>query len=88
MHMGGPIIWGCVYEPNKASCSSCEAEIGAMDEGCKSIQQIRNIMHDLKLADVLQPTPLYNDNNGAVECSEGVSISKKRRHLNIRECAV
>jgi hypothetical protein len=88
MRMGGPVIWGCVREPNKASRSSCEAEIGAMDEGCKSVQQLRNIMQDLKLADVLRPTPLYNDNNGAVEWSEGVSISKKMRHLNIRECAV
>ena len=88
MRMGGPIIWGCVREPKKASRSSCEAEIGAMDEGCKSVQQLRNIMHDLQLPDVLRPTPLYNDNNGAVEWSEGVSISKKMRHLNIRECAV
>jgi hypothetical protein len=59
-----------------------------MDEGCKSVQQLRNIMQDLHLSAVLRPTPLYNDNNGAVEWSEGVSISKKMRHLNIRECAV
>ena len=45
-------------------------------------------MHDIPLLDVLCPTPLYNDNNGTVEWSEGVSISKKMRHLNIRECAV
>lgn len=88
MRMGGPLIWGCVREPSKASRSSCEAEIGAMDEGCKSTQQIRNIMGDLNLPESHLPIPLYNDNNGAVEWSEGVSISKKMRHLNIRECAV
>jgi hypothetical protein len=88
MRMGGPIIWGCVREPGAPSRSSCQAEIGAMDEGCKSIQQLRNIMTDLHLPDVLRPTPLYNDNNGAIEWSEGLSISKKMRHLNIRECAV
>jgi hypothetical protein len=88
MRMGGPIIWGCVREPKKASRSSCEAKIGAMDEGCKSAQQLRNIMGDLDLPESLLPIPLYNDNNGAVEWSEGVSISKKMRHLNIRECAV
>ena len=59
-----------------------------MDEGCKSVQQLRNSMHDIQLPDVLHPAPLYNDSNGAVEWSEGVSISKKMRHLNIRECAV
>jgi hypothetical protein len=75
--MGGPIIWGCVREPGKTSRSSCEAEIGAMDEGCKSVQQLRNLMTDLQLPDVDRPTPLYNDNNGAVEWSEGVSVSKK-----------
>jgi hypothetical protein len=88
MRMGGPIIWGCVREPKKASRSSCKAKIGAMDEGCKSVQQLCNIMHDLQLPDILHPTPLYNDNNGAVEWSEGISISKKMWQLNIRECAV
>jgi hypothetical protein len=86
--MGGPIIWGCTREPTKASRSSCEAEIGAMDKGCKSVQQLRNIMTDLDLPEVKQPTPLFNDNNGAVEWSKGVAISKKMRHLNIHECAV
>jgi hypothetical protein len=76
MRMGGPIIWGCVWEPKKASRSSCEAEIGAMDEGCKYVQQLRNIMEDLRLPDILRLSPLYNDNNGAVEWSESVSVSK------------
>ena len=45
-------------------------------------------MGDLDLPESRKPIPLYNDNNGGVEWSEGVSISKKMRHLNIRECAV
>jgi hypothetical protein len=78
MWMGGPIIWGCIREPKKVRRSSCEAEIGAMDEGCKSAQQLRNILADLNLPESTKlPIPLFNDNNGTVEWSEGVSISKK-----------
>lgn len=60
MCMGGPIIWGCICEPSKTSRSSYEAEIGAIDEGCKSVQQLRNLMTDLQLPDVDRPTPLHN----------------------------
>jgi hypothetical protein len=62
-----------------------------MDEGCKTLENTHHILEDLGLADVLtRPNglPLYNDNKGAVEWSHGLNISKKLRHINIREVAV
>ena len=84
---GGPIAWGCMREP-RTSHSSCQAEILAMDEGSKTIRLLRNIMHDLGLPDSAHPTPLYNDNRGSIDWSRGAALSKKLRHLNIREVCV
>jgi hypothetical protein len=87
MRCGGPIAWGCMREP-KTSRSSCEAEIYALDEGTKTVEMIRHLMEDLGLPDVNQPTPLLNDNQGSVNWSHGASVSKKLRHINIREISV
>jgi hypothetical protein len=84
---GGPVAWGCNREP-KSSRSSCEAEIYAMDEGTKTVEMLRNLMEDLNLPDVSHPTPLYNDNRGSVDWSRGASLSKRLRHMNIREVGV
>jgi hypothetical protein len=87
MRCGGPVAWGCIREP-KSSRSSCEAEIYAMDEGTKTVEMMRNLMDDLNLPDVSHPTPLYNDNRGSVDWSRGASLSKRLRHMNIREVGV
>ena len=59
-----------------------------MDEGCKSALQVRNLTTDLSLPEADHPTPLFNDNRGAVDWSSGLNISKRLRHFNIREVAV
>lgn len=83
----GPVAWGCQRKP-RGSRSSCEAEIYALDEGPKTVEMMRNIMFDLGLPDVAYATPLYNDNQGSVDWSRGVSLSKRLRHMNIRELGV
>ena len=59
-----------------------------MDEGCKSTLMIRRVLFDLGMIEALEPTPLFNDNRGAVDWSSGCNISKRLRHFNIREVAV
>ena len=59
-----------------------------MDEGTKTVRLVRNIMTDLGLPDATHPTPLYNDNRGSVDWSRGASLSKRLRHMNIREVCV
>jgi hypothetical protein len=87
IRMGGPIAWGCTREP-KTSRSSCKAEIFSMDEGCKTSEMLYHLMTDLKLPDVTNGIPMFNDNKGAVNWSQGCSVSKNLRHLNIREISV
>ena len=83
----GPISWG-VFREKETSRSSCEAEIKAVDEATKSILELRHISSDLNLPEIQTPTPMYNDNQGTIDWSHTHSISKKLRHLNIRENAV
>jgi hypothetical protein len=82
---GRPILWKTCKE-SCISCSSCEAEVKATDACVKNIQMFWNILTDLNLAPS-KPTPIYNDNCGAVESSLSFS-TKGMRHLNIRENAV
>ena len=85
--MGGPLVLDCLREP-KSSRSVCQAEILSMDEGCKSLLMVRNVLDDLQQVESKSPIPLFNDNRGAVDWSTGCSISKKLRHFNIRDVAV
>jgi hypothetical protein len=70
------------------SPSSCESEIYATNEGTKFVVTVRNLMGDFDLPEIRQPTIVWNDNQGCVDWTEGVFISKKLRHLNMRELSV
>jgi len=87
MRQHGPVAWGLTRE-TRISGSSCEAEIKAVDEGTKGTQYVRYLEEELAIADPGIPTPLLNDNNGAVDWSQTGKISKKLRHVNIREFRV
>jgi hypothetical protein len=49
---------------------------------------VRNLIDDFELLESRQPTIVWNDNQGCVDWTKGVSISKKLRHLNMREISV
>jgi hypothetical protein len=86
--MGGPVAWGCLREPLSLSFSSCKSEIYVTNEGTKTILTLRNLAVDLGLPDAETPTIFYNDNRGCVDWTKGASVSKKLRHLNMRELGV
>jgi hypothetical protein len=75
-------------EPNSVSQSSCESEIYATNEGSKSAMTIRHLSADLGLDEANDPTIIWNDNQGCVDWTKGTSVSKKLRHLNMRELVV
>jgi len=66
--------------------SSCEAEIYATDECVKDIIHLRNIIHDLNIADKIlhDRTTIYNDNMACVLWSKNTR-TKGLRYLQIRE---
>ena len=49
---------------------------------------MRFLEDELGIGDSQIPTPLFNDNAGAVEWSQTGKVSKKLRHVNIREFRV
>ena len=83
---GGCLILWKTHKEARISRSSCEAEIKATDECVKNIKMFWHILTDLNLPP-RNPTPIYNDNCGAVEWSHLFS-TKGMRHLNICENAV
>jgi hypothetical protein len=80
---GSPVFWSSQKE-NRTSGSSCEAEIKATNGCTKSILWFRHVLSDLNLLQSSSPTPLYNDNQGAVNWSKTTS-TKGMRHVNIQE---
>ena len=86
--LGGPLDW-CSKRQSYTARSSPEAEIGAVDECVKTIQQLINILKDLQLYDrfISGPVPVYNDNAAAVQWSYNMT-TKGLRYIQIRENAV
>jgi hypothetical protein len=56
-----------------------------MDKGTRTVEMMRNLMFDLGLPGVLHPTPFYNNTMGAVDWSQGASLSKRFQLTKIRE---
>ena len=81
-------MWGSIREVNTVSRSSCESEIYATDEGTKSVLTIRHLLQDLNMYDGFQPTPIWNDNRGCVDWTKGCTVSRKLRHVNMRNLGV
>jgi hypothetical protein len=75
-------------ETKTMSLSSCESEIYATNEGTKSALNVRNLLINLNIPEASNPIPLWNDNQGCVDWTKGVSVSKKLRHINMRELSV
>ena len=86
--LGGPLDWMSKRQSYTAR-SSAQAEIGAIDECTKTIQQIRNILQDLQLTHIYgdEPIHIHNDNAAAVQWSHNMT-TKGLRYIQIRENAV
>jgi hypothetical protein len=60
-----------------------------MDEGVKMVLALRHLFEDLGADHLSAPTPvLFGDNAGSIAWAKSEAITKKMRHVNIREVAV
>ena len=86
--LGGPLDWRAKRQTFTAR-SSANAEIGAVDDCTKTLQQIRNIMTDLQIFQKFKKGPItvYNDNQATVQWSHNMT-TKGLRYIQIRENAV
>jgi hypothetical protein len=83
---GAPIYWSS-HKETRTSGSSCEAEIKATNMCTKSVLWFRHVLGDLGLISLSHPTPVFNDNRGAVDWSKTTS-TRGLRHVNIQENVV
>ena len=86
--LGGPLTW-CSKRQTYTARSSCEAEIGSVDECTKTLQQIANILKDMGLFELFTngPIVIHNDNAACVQWSHNMT-TKGIRYIQIRENAV
>ena len=86
--LGRPLDW-CSKRQSYTTRSSPEAEISAVDECIKTIQQLINILKYLNLYDrfISGPITVYNDNAAAVQWSYNMT-TKGLQYIQIRENAV
>jgi hypothetical protein len=85
---GGPIGWLGVRQ-ERASLSSCEAEIRATNTTSKKVIDFRNLSRrvsdsGLSVPDATSPTVLYNDNNASVNWSYNMT-SKAACNIELRK---
>ena len=86
MRYGGPIAWKAVRQ-EQTSSSTCEAKIRSTDEAVKEILSLCHCCDDMNLPDTTGPTRLYNNNQGTVDWTKGIS-TKGMRHINLTDCVV
>ena len=79
---GSPIAWGCARQKNTAQ-SSGQAEVHSINETTKILLEMRLLFRDINLP-LTTPTPIKNDNQGAVLWAKGTT-TKKMRWVDIRE---
>ena len=81
-------MWGSIREIDTISRSSCESEIYATDEGTKSVMTLKHLLQDLNIKEGFEATPIWNDNRGCVDWTKGCTVSRKLRHVNMRNLSV
>jgi hypothetical protein len=87
MRCGGPVWWS-INREKRCSRSSCEAEIKSLDLVCKEAAHLNYLMKELHLAEAEKPIPTFNDNQGSVDWSVSGAITKRLRHMNMKEVAI
>lgn len=78
----GPISWKSMRQ-SVVALSSNEAEFISLTEAAKEATYLRNLLQEIGLSQSL-PTPLYEDNTGAISLSNNPVQHGKLKHVSIR----
>ena len=66
--------------------STAAAEYYEASEACREIAFIRGILEDFYDQEVLEPTPLYIDNQACIAMGQMPQFTEKQKHIPIRVC--
>ena len=85
IHLHGPLHWLAARQKSTAQ-STAEAEIYSTNECVKDLLNLRHIINDLHLNNMITPgpTPIFNDNMACVQWSHN-KTNRSMRHIQIRE---
>lgn len=88
-----PIIWRSTLGPEGASklppaLSSSESELYAAALASMDVVWIRELLDELELFNVRDPSPLWIDNTGCIAIAQEPSMHKRFKHLRRRWCFI
>ena len=66
--------------------STAAAEYYEASEACREVAFIRGILEDFYDLEVLEPTPLYVDNQACIAMGQMPQFTEKQKHIPIRVC--
>lgn len=83
MLAGGPISWKSKGQ-HSIALSSAEAEYVAMSAASKDTIYARNVLKELGIHDVSQPTKIYTDSTAALSIATSSGINDRTKHIQLR----
>jgi len=82
VYNGAPISWLSALQAIIA-LSSTAAEYVALTDCCREIHYLRELLEFLRRAEP-EPTPIYEDNQGAIDLSKTSAHHKRSKHIDVR----
>ncbi|OWY96768.1 polyprotein [Phytophthora megakarya] len=82
MMYDAPVVWRSTSQKTVA-LSSTEAEYMALSECIKEVVWLRRLLKDVGAKQV-DPTVIYEDNQGAMALAKNVGYQARTKHINIR----
>ena len=79
----GPITW-CSRRQRCVALSTCEAELIALNEASKELVWIRRLIKEITGYKTLQPTVVYEDNQGTIEMVKNPRYHGRAKHIDVR----
>ena len=90
MFGGAPLSWKSKFQKTKTTLSSCESELVALSYAARHAIWLRALFSDF-YTQVLPPTIIFEDNDGARTVANNNKFSEKLKHVDrrdffVREC--
>jgi len=79
---GAPISWVSALQ-SIVALSSTAAEYVALTDCCREIHYLRDLLEFFRRAE-LEPTPIFEDNQGAIDLSKNSIHHRRSKHIDVR----
>jgi hypothetical protein len=82
LYNGTPVSWHSGLQ-NVIALSTCESEYVALSDCCRELAYLRELLGFLRSPEST-PTPIYEDNQGAIDVASDAKFHKRTKHIAAR----